>query len=85
MKPEKVSEDAIVLFIRQLQKEEKSELTIQKYMRDIRRFQVFLAGNEIRKDLVIAYKKYLKDNFAVTSVNSMIAAVNKFLQFFWAK
>lgn len=82
MKPEKVSEDAIVLFIRQLQKEEKSELTIQKYMRDIRRFQVFLAGNEIRKDLVIAYKKYLKDNFAVTSVNSMIAAVNKFLQFF---
>lgn len=81
MKPKTVSEDTIALFIGQLQIEEKSDLTVQKYIRDIRRFQVFLSVNEISKDLVIAYKKNLKDNFAVTSVNSMLAAVNRFLQF----
>lgn len=81
MKSEKILDNAIELFIKQLQIEEKSELTLQKYIRDIRRFQVFLSENEITKDMVIDYKKYLKENFAVTSVNSMLAAVNKFLQF----
>lgn len=80
-KPNKVTEEIITEFKNQLQKEEKSDLTIQKYMRDIRRFQVFLSGNEIRKEIVIAYKKYLKSHFAATSVNSMLAALNRFLQF----
>ena len=39
----KVTEDVIIEFKNQLQKEDKSDLTIQKYVRDIRRFQLYLS------------------------------------------
>lgn len=64
-----------------LLEEEKSVLTVEKYMRDLKKFQVFLSEKEIQKDLVIEYKKELLQSYAVSSVNSMLAALNRFFQF----
>lgn len=62
--------------------EEKSTATIDKYCRDVRMFFRFAAGHELTKELTIAYKKDLEaQNYAVRSVNSMIASLNSFLSF----
>ena len=62
--------------------EEKSAATIDKYCRDVWMFFRFAAGHELTKELAIAYKKDLEaQNYAVRSVNSMIASLNSFLAF----
>ncbi len=64
-----------------LKHEERSFATIEKYMRDIRFFIAFVGEGEISKQVVLDYKSKLGDNYAVTSANSMIAALNCFLRF----
>ena len=68
-------------FIRYLIQEEKSSHTVEKYQRDLKKFVQFLGGQEVTKDLVIEYKKSLSDRYAATSVNSMLASLNHFMQF----
>ena len=61
--------------------EERSRATIEKYIRDVKAFTVFVNGAEISKEIVISYKKYLQENYAVRSVNSMLASLNSLLAF----
>lgn len=69
-------------FKKHLQDEEKSENTINKYMRDIRAFMAFTDYKEICKNTVIAYKnKLIRDNYAVRSINSMLASLNSLFAF----
>ena len=73
-------------FTRYLKVEEKSKATIEKYERDIRRFLTFWAEaaparDEISKELVLAYKEMLMDEYEVSSINSMLAALNQYLLF----
>lgn len=69
-------------FALHLSREEKSSLTVEKYVRDTRHFYDFLAeGKNVDKERVIAYKEYLKDRYRVSSANSMLAALNAFLDF----
>lgn len=69
-------------FKKHLQDEEKSENTINKYMRDIRAFMAFTGYKEICKNTVIAYKnKLIRDNYAVRSINSMLASLNSLFAF----
>lgn len=69
-------------YVRHLINEEKSGLTIQKYLRDIQTFLKFAEKQPITKELTIAYKQDLiARNYAVSSVNSMLAALNGFLDF----
>jgi len=64
-----------------LKQEEKSQATLEKYLRDIRCFFAFLKEREISKDETIAYKEYLAKNYEPTSTNSMLVALNGFLRF----
>lgn len=70
-------------FQNQLLGEEKSSATIEKYVRDVKAFLDY-AGNEaiavVSKEEVIRFKNYLMERYAVTSVNSMLAAVNCFFK-----
>ena len=62
--------------------EEKSEATIEKYMRDVKAFSSFAGDSEITKELVINYKQNLiSNNYAVRSINSMLASINNFFDF----
>lgn len=65
-----------------LQERENSKTTIDKYLRDVKKFMKF-SGNEekISKELLIAYKHWLIENYSVNSVNSMLAALNQYLVF----
>ena len=82
MKGRILTSEAIQIFKKYLREEEKSENTIEKYIRDIRAFMTFTNGNEITKDTVIAYKnKLLSENYAVRSINSMLASLNSLFSF----
>lgn len=60
--------------------EERSVVTIQKYIRDIKAFAEY-ASEAITKETVIAYKKHLQEHYAVRSVNSMLASINSLFVF----
>lgn len=72
----------ITEFANYLRQEEKSAATQEKYLRDAQAFCVYASGEEITKELVIAWKKQLVDNgYVVRSINSMLASVNSLLGF----
>ncbi len=63
-------------------REEKSAATQEKYLRDARKFCAYTAGEKITKELVVAWKKRLvAQGYAVRSINSMLASVNRLLDF----
>ena len=69
-------------YAQQLRTEEKGRATIEKYLRDVRRFGRWLHGQEITKEQVIGYKQQLlQSGYALRSINSMLASVNHFLRF----
>lgn len=69
-------------FKKHLALEEKTNATIQKYIRDVQRFRNYLAEKELSKEVVVAYKQYLLDEgYAARSINSMIASLNAFLRY----
>ena len=68
--------DIIEDFRKNLELQEKSTSTIEKYIRDVKAFSAYTENAAITKEKVIAYKKYLRNNYAVRSVNSMLASIN---------
>lgn len=79
---QKINQTEMLLkFKKNMKTEEKSQATIEKYLRDTKQFLEELGeGSEITKDRVIAYKESLEERYAVTSANSKVAAVNCFLR-----
>lgn len=68
MKGRILIENQIAAFAVYLKNEEKSENTVEKYIRDVRAFSTYVGDAEITKEMVIAYKnKLLTDNYAVRS------------------
>lgn len=61
--------------------EERSVATVEKYLRDVKSLLAFLNGKTLTKAVVLEYKNGLLVKYAVTSANSMIAAVNAFFRF----
>ena len=86
MKGRILTETQIAAFAVYLKSEEKSENTIEKYMRDVRAFCAYVGEAEMTKETVIAYKnKLLSENYAARSVNSVLASINSLLSFLgWA-
>lgn len=77
MKGRNLTETQIAAFSVYLKSEEKSENTIEKYIRDARVFLNYTSDTEITKETVIAYKnKLISDHYAVRSINSMLASIN---------
>lgn len=82
MKGRILTSEAIDCFKKYLREEEKSENTIKKYLRDVRAFAAYLSGIEVTKETVIAYKsRLLAENYAVRSINSILASVNSLFAF----
>lgn len=80
-----ISTGMIKEFETQLRNDEKSENTVEKYLRDVRAFCEFTNSDEVSKAVVMGFKTSLAENYEITSANSMIAAVNAFLRFMgWA-
>lgn len=61
-----------------LTNEEKSQATLEKYIRDITAFMVWLNGREVTKTVVIEYKNTIIESYAPASANSMLSSINSF-------
>ncbi len=62
--------------------EEKSDNTIEKYLRDVTALANFCKSTAITKEVVIAYKeKLIEDHYSISSINSMLAGINSLFCF----
>ncbi len=85
MRKRMITNSAIKAFEKYLKDDEKSENTVAKYLHDLYYFLNFTQGKPIDKSMMLNYKASLGEQYAPSSANSMIAAVNAFLRFIgWA-
>ena len=69
-------------YAQHLKLEEKSEATLEKYLRDIRAFAAWANGQKISKELTAEWKNHLvEQHYAPTSINAMLSALNSLLEF----
>lgn len=59
---------------------EKSKNTVEKYLRDAKRFLIFLGEQNLDKEIILKYKKMLMEKYRISSVNSMLIALNGYLK-----
>ena len=64
-----------------LKENERSSATINKYIHDVLYFKFFADKCVVDKNLVIDYKSHLAGKYAISSANSMIAALNAYFRF----
>lgn len=76
-----ITNEIIKNFENYLYEEEKSDNTIEKYMRDIRFFCEWLGDKELDKSVVLTYKKELCGKYMPASVNSILASLNALFMF----
>ena len=77
-----LTQQDLIDFEEYLFREEKSAITVEKYLRDARYFLAYVEEQSVTKELTVAYKKHLEDRkLAVCSINSMLASVNSLLTF----
>lgn len=77
----KITNELIANFKNYLIEEEKSENTIEKYIRDTTFFMAWLCDREVTKILALEYKKELCEKYAPASVNAAISSLNSFFSF----
>ena len=81
MKNHSLIPEQITAFERYLRTEERSSGTIEKYLRDVRAFAVWLNGRIVTKETA-GWKEHLLDrHYAPVTINSMLAAINAFFRF----
>lgn len=74
----KLTVELINKFRNYLVNEEKSQATLEKYIRDITAFMVWLKGRAVDKTTVIEYKNAIIESYAPASANSMLSSINSF-------
>lgn len=60
---------------------EKCPATVEKYLRDVRRFADYAQGRPVTRQMVLDYKTAIAREYAVSSANSMLASLNAFFRF----
>lgn len=64
-----------------LMEQEKSLLTIKKYIQDLKRMYKYFEDKELSKITLIEWKNVLTESYSSSSVNTILAAANGFLEF----
>lgn len=76
-----ITSDLIQNFKNFLMEEEKAHATIEKYVHDVLAFMTWLAGAEVTKVKILAYKQELISSYAPASVNAALSSLNCFFIF----
>lgn len=78
-----ISEKILGNYKRYLLEQEKSNATIEKYMRDLKKLKDYAHGRKIDRMLLINFKDYLKNEkkYKTSSINSYIVAANRFFEY----
>ena len=62
--------------------EEREQSTIEKYIREVRLFQAWLAGRPVTAETIAPWKNHLRDEgYKPETINSKLSALNKFFKF----
>lgn len=77
----RLTQSRLLNFHEHLLIEERSRATVEKYLHDLRVFSEFLGDRPLVKATLLEYKANLLTRYAVTSANSMLAALNACLRF----
>ena len=64
-----------------LRQEEKSQATVEKYLREIRVLSVFMKGAKISKPKILEYRERLIETYQPKTVNTKLSAINSYLEF----
>ena len=79
MSERRMTAELVAKFLEELRREERSSGTLEKYGRDVRAFAAFLDGRAVTRDLTTQWREHLlSGGYAPVTVNSMVAAVNRF-------
>ena len=77
-----MTEGQIASYSRHLRLDEKSPGTVQKYLRDIRAFVMWLDHRPANKELSASWKScLLEQGYAPVTINSMLSALNGLFKF----
>ena len=82
MNDHRLTQEQITAYGRYLRREERAPGTIEKYLRDVRAFAVWLDGRAATQELAAAWKEHLlATGHSPGTVNSMLAALNGLFRF----
>ena len=86
MKIRLIESSQLQIFAGELRREDRSPGTIEKYLRDVGTFSAWLGGRAVGQGTAAQWKsELLESGLAPATINSMLAAVNKFFSVFdWA-
>ena len=75
--------EQITAFAASLYQAERSSATMEKYLRSIRTFFLYLDGRAVAKNIVVAWKDHLQweENLSPATVNACLAALNDLFAF----
>jgi site-specific recombinase XerD len=73
-----ITQPLLSAFHQHLRDSERASATIEKYIRDVTAFSLYIGDSAITKESLIDYKQHLQDSYTPASVNSMLSALNHF-------
>lgn len=76
-----LSDKTIKNYIRYLHEQERSESTIKSYRREVMSLQFYLDDSPLTKDKLLSYKTMITSQYAPTTCNVSIAAINNLLKY----
>ena len=78
-----LTNEQIAAFASSLVRAERTPATIEKYLRSVRAFFLYLDGRPVTKDAVVAWKEHLQSvgGYSPSTVNASLAAINDLFTF----
>ena len=76
-----ISEKLLRGFAEHLREQEKSSATVEKYLREAKRFADYVGTREVSRSAALGYKTKLGCVYPAKSANSMLAALNSLFRF----
>lgn len=76
-----ITDEILKRFAEKLREMERSDRTIEKYTRDVRRFAEYVGAEDVSKAITVQFKENLRQEMSPVSANSILAAVNGFLKY----
>ena len=73
---------SVPAFAHELRENDRCKGTIEKYLRDVRAFLLWLRDDDLSKERSVAWKEYLiQAGYMPATINSMLSSLNSFLRF----
>lgn len=76
-----ITNEIVKRFEQYLYEEEKSNNTIEKYMRDVAAFLAIVGAKELKKSDILDYKQKLCEKYMPARVNSILSSLNSLFIF----